>query len=63
MKNKPTLQEKILKIIRNKKCKECPQNRREDIVWQKGYQDGQETGLYWAKQIIQIEIEKMYRQR
>ena len=31
------------KIARNKDCKECPQNRREDVVWKKGYQDGWEA--------------------
>lgn len=30
------------KIIRNKDCKECPQNNREDEVWMKGFQDGWE---------------------
>lgn len=38
-----------MKIKRNKKCKECPQNKREDIVWNKGFQDGLEVGLSKGK--------------
>lgn len=39
------------KIFRNKNCKECPQNKREDIVWKKGYEDG--LGVGKAKQYCQ----------
>lgn len=31
--------------FRNKDCKECPQNEREDIVWEKGFNDGGEIGF------------------
>jgi len=39
--------------LRNKDCENCPQNKREDIVWEKGLYDGRElerTGfkrLFW----------------
>jgi len=42
-----------MKIIRNKNCKECPKNKREDMVWQKGCQDGFELGLHYLKAIIE----------
>ena len=35
----------MVKIYRNKRCKECPQNKREDVVWNKGLQDGIQIGL------------------
>ena len=35
----------MAKILRNKNCKECPQNTREDMVWKKGYDDGMEVGI------------------
>ena len=31
------------KKFRNKDCKECPKNKREDAVWLKGYNDGMEA--------------------
>ena len=33
------------KIIRNKNCEECPKNKREDLVWRKGFEDGKEVGI------------------
>lgn len=48
-----------MKKIRNKACKDCPQNDREDTVWEKGFMDGQEIiaqnfrkifwKFYWRK--------------
>ena len=47
-----------MKIFRNKNCKNCPQNKREDIVWQKGYYDGMEVGFIIAREAIDKLIEK-----
>ena len=43
--------------FRNKNCKECPQNKREDIVWEKGFQDGLEVG----KSMAVTEVLKKYK--
>ena len=32
-------------LVRNKTCVECPQNEREDTVWNKGFTDGVEAGV------------------
>ncbi len=45
-----------MKVIRNKNCKECPQNKREDVVWKKGYQDGFELGLHYIKELIEKKL-------
>ena len=50
--------EKTPKIKRNKECKECPQNKREDVVWNKGYEDGIEQGKYRAQREI-VELIKL----
>lgn len=41
-----------MKKFRNKSCKECPQNKREDTVWQKGFADGQEINFQHFKKIF-----------
>lgn len=43
----------MTKKFRNKDCKECPQNKREDVVWNKGFEDGLAVGK--AKQEHQHE--------
>lgn len=43
-----------MRIFRNKKCKNCPQNKREDIVWMKGYVDGFEVGALGSKEYKKI---------
>lgn len=40
--------------FRNKECKECPQNEREDIVWNKGFEDGLEVGKMKSNKMIYI---------
>lgn len=47
-----------MKITRNKNCIECPQNKREDIVWRKGYQDGFKSGMCYVEALIDKKLRK-----
>ena len=44
---------------RNKKCINCPQNAREDIVWRKGFEDGREMATYSRKALLQKIVERL----
>jgi len=41
---------------RNKSCPNCPQNKREDVVWRKGFEDGLEVGTHGSKENIKAII-------
>ena len=52
-----------MKRFRNKDCKECPQKKREDVVWQKGYQDGFEAALRYVEVIIDKKLDRQISEK
>ena len=49
-----------MKRYRNKNCKNCPQNKREDLVWMKGFEDGKEIVKLGLRKIIGKVYWKIY---